>query len=136
MWPHKNLKQDVKDIDLVQQIQSISGNMKEKWQTERRCFACDKREHLKRNCPTPRKETMSKAVQCVPKGDVTHIEQGWGLDPSMPIDVNDMTIKLKGMSIAERDKVIDTLLRQKGFLKNPRQAIMPKTYRQSNMVYI
>jgi hypothetical protein len=113
---------DAMDVDAIH-LQGIEGeNRKDKQKVEGRCFLCNKQGHLKRDCPTKGKEGPS-SKRFMPS---TTIRAAYS-DEKMPNDniadqestkpqrVEDLMTRLRGMTVEEKDEVIDALVCEENF---------------------
>ena len=82
------------DINVVQMQGSADKDTKEKQCTEGHCFLCNRQGHLKRDCPTTDKNTMSKEKQNVLKVCIVQAEPEKEAKPSMPGEVERLMTKL------------------------------------------
>ena len=98
------------DVDVVQMQGLADKDAKEKQYTEGCCFLCNRQGHLKHNCPAAKKDAMSKEKWNAPKVYMVQAKPEKEAEPSMPQEVKKLMIKLWGMSINKKNKVIDALL--------------------------
>jgi len=89
---------------------------------EGRCFLCDKQGHLKRDCPVKGKEDQfakrfkpSNSVQATYSEESVADEGMVDQEKAQPQRVEDLMTRLRGMTVDEKDEVIDTLVCQENF---------------------
>jgi len=95
---------------------------REKQCSEERCFSCNRQGHLKRNCPTEGKGSdlvkSSHAGSTVRTAQVKSEEES-GMDMRADqielLRVDGLMAQLRGMSMEERDEMIDALIGQENF---------------------
>ena len=110
------------DIDAVHIQEENDQGSCDKQKVEGQCSLCNKQGHLKRNCLERDKTTdcsrnfqpLSHAWVTQLKSEAREREDKEGHSAVGNTD-DDLKMKLHGMSVGERDDLIDALIGQKGF---------------------
>jgi len=108
------------DVNVTRVQSGLDQEAKERQWSEGCCFLCNKQGHLKRNCPTSRRGNSSTKISLMrlitKEAQVEQEKDGDFEDTKMTQHRRDrLMTKLCGMSMQERDKVIDALINQKDF---------------------
>jgi hypothetical protein len=110
------------DVDAIH-LQGIEGkNRKDKQKAEGRCFLCNKQGHLKRDCPTKGKEgplskrfTPSTTIRAAYSDEKMPNDNIADQESTKPQRVEDLMTRLRGMTVEEKDEVIDALVCEENF---------------------
>jgi len=113
---------DAMDVDAIH-LQEIEGeNRKDKQKVEGRCFLCNKQGHLKRDCPTKGKEgplskrfTPSTTIRATYSDEKMLNDKIADQESTKPQRVGDLMMRLRGMTVEEKDEVINALVCEENF---------------------
>ena len=109
------------DVDVVYLPEVKDKEEREKQCIEGCCFTCNKQGHVKRNCPSakqdesPRRSCPVSSAQAVQTNGDRGSEVKSDAEGPAPKDVEDLMTKLRGMSVDEKEEVIDALVTQENF---------------------
>jgi len=112
---------DAMDVNVVYLPEVKDKEEREKQCIEGCCFTCNKQGHVKRNCPSakqdesPRRSCPVSSAQAVQTNGDRGSEVKRDAEGPAPKDVEDLMTKLRGMSVDEKEEVIDALVTQENF---------------------
>jgi hypothetical protein len=107
------------DVDVTWVQDFPDKEKKERQWTEGRCFACNKQGHIKHNCLIERKGSGTKTSHPESTVRLTQIEEEEGIDKkgmqSTTSNMDSLMAQLRGMSLEEKDEMIDAFIGQENF---------------------
>ena len=108
------------DIDVMRVWELAVLDSKDKQKVEGCCFLYNCQGHIKWNCPTNEKwkdspRSLPHVVQVAQVNSQSEEKGEEGVPITTLQGVEDLMTKLRGMSIADQDEVIDALISQEGF---------------------
>ena len=110
------------DVDAIHIQGAEVNHKKEKQKAEGCCFLCNKQGHLKRDCPAKgmksqlaKKFKPSNSVQATYSEASTSDKEMVDQEMAQSQWVGELKMKLRGMTVDEKDEIIDGLVCQENF---------------------
>jgi hypothetical protein len=110
------------DINVTCMQDSETKATRKKQHLEGRCFLCNKLRHLKRDCPNDRKggnpsksSHFGSTVRTTQVQDKEANERNVRADQMMLPQMDGIMAQMRGLSMEEKDEMIDALIGQENF---------------------